>query len=76
MLTTPVDLFADPLWNAIRDQVTRKAVEMRQQGFFGPAMLDISELEYGGISARLQRLDKEFVVAEHTPAAEAAATTR
>jgi fructose 1,6-bisphosphate aldolase/phosphatase len=79
MLTTPVDLFADPLWNAIRDQVTRKAVEMRQQGFFGPAMLDISELEYGGITARLQRLDKEFVVARHEPAAagtEVAATTR
>lgn len=78
MLTTPVDLFADPLWNAIRDQVTRKAVEMRQQGFFGPAMLDISELEYGGIAARLQRLDKEFVVAEHAPApaTEVAATTR
>jgi fructose 1,6-bisphosphate aldolase/phosphatase len=78
MLTTPVDLFADPLWNAIRDQVTRKAVEMRQQGFFGPAMLDISELEYGGITARLQRLDKEFVVAAHAPASatEVAATTR
>lgn len=64
LLTAPVDLFADPFWNAVRDDVARKAVEMRKQGFFGPAMLDMSELEYGGIVARLERLDKEFVVAD------------
>lgn len=61
-LGQPVDLFADPFWHAIRDHVAQKAVEMRRQGFFGAAMLDISELEYGGIMARLRRLENEFTV--------------
>lgn len=39
-------------------------MEMRRQGFFGPAMLPYSELEYGGIVARLERLEREFVVRE------------
>lgn len=61
-LTQATDLFTDPVWNAIRDHVSQKAVEMRKQGFFGPAMLPMSELEYGGIVARLRRLEEEFVV--------------
>jgi len=35
---------------------------MRRQGFFGPAMLGMSELEYGGIVARLKKLEHEFKV--------------
>ncbi len=62
LLGTPVDLFADPVWDTVRAQVSAKAMEMRRQGFFGPAMLSISELEYGGIAARLTRLDEEFKV--------------
>lgn len=69
ILTQPVDIFADPIWDAVRGDVAHKAVEMRRQGFFGPAMLDMSELEYGGITARLTRLEKEFVVTEHRKAA-------
>ena len=65
ILTPPVDLFTDPMWNRVRDRISDKAVDMRRQGFFGPAMLDISELEYGGIAQRLERLDEEFVVKEH-----------
>jgi fructose 1,6-bisphosphate aldolase/phosphatase len=61
-LTEPVDLFADPVWQPIRQRVVEKAVEMRRQGFFGPAMLPMSELEYGGIVARLERLEGEFTV--------------
>ncbi|MDR5683642.1 MAG: fructose-1,6-bisphosphate aldolase/phosphatase [Armatimonadota bacterium] len=61
-LTEPVDLFADPVWQPVRQRVAEKAVEMRRQGFFGPAMLPMSELEYGGIVARLERLEQEFVV--------------
>src|SRR5947209_4504718 len=38
MLTAPSDLFADPFWNAVRDQIALKAMEMRRQGFFEPAM--------------------------------------
>ena len=62
MLTAPSDLFADPFWNAVRDQIALKAMEMRRQGFFEPAMLPMSELEYGGIVARLRKLEQEFVV--------------
>jgi hypothetical protein len=36
-------------------------------------MLDISELEYGGIAARLTRLEKEFVVTDHRDAIHATA---
>jgi len=68
--TEPTDLFADPFWTAVREHAARKALEMRKQGFFGPAMLPMSELEYGGIVARLEALDKEFVVQrEAEPAA-------
>ncbi|HEY8552437.1 MAG TPA: fructose-1,6-bisphosphate aldolase/phosphatase [Thermaerobacter sp.] len=61
-LTGPVDLFADPVWEPIRHRIVAKALGMRQQGFFQPAMLPFSELEYGGITARLKRLDAEFRV--------------
>jgi fructose 1,6-bisphosphate aldolase/phosphatase len=68
--TEPTDLFADPFWTAVREHAARKALEMRKQGFFGPAMLPMSELEYGGIVARLEALEKEFVVRrEAEPAA-------
>ncbi|MBI4278976.1 MAG: fructose 1,6-bisphosphatase [Armatimonadetes bacterium] len=60
IFTGPVDLFADPFWNQVRDQIAVKAMDMRKQGFFEPAMLPYSELEYGGIVTRLERLDKEF----------------
>jgi fructose 1,6-bisphosphate aldolase/phosphatase len=62
ILTAPVDLFADPFWNQVRDRIAEKAIEMRRQGFFEPAMLPMSELEYGGIVARLRKLDPEFAV--------------
>lgn len=70
-LTTPVDLFAEPFWAAVRDHVTLKAIEMRKQGFFGPAMLPMSELEYGGIVARLTRLEGQFVMRKETGPASA-----
>jgi fructose 1,6-bisphosphate aldolase/phosphatase len=59
-LTGPVDGFAHPFWDAIRDQVAHKAVEMRRQGFFGAAMLPWSELEYTGITEKLAALEGRF----------------
>ena len=56
------DLFADPFWQHVRDQAAAKAMGMRRQGFFGPAMLPMSELKYGGIVTKLAGLDQEFVV--------------
>ena len=61
-LTEPLDCFAHPFWNTVRDRVAGKAIEMRRQGFFGAAMLPMSELEYTGIVEELGSLDKRFVV--------------
>ncbi len=38
-LTEPVDCFDHPYWDYIRDKVSRKSFDMREQGFSGPAML-------------------------------------
>jgi fructose 1,6-bisphosphate aldolase/phosphatase len=61
-LTEPVDAFAHPFWDTIRDRVAEKAVDMRRQGFSGPAMLPMSELEYTGVMEKLEELDKRFRV--------------
>ncbi|WP_243027000.1 fructose-1,6-bisphosphate aldolase/phosphatase [Thermus albus] len=59
-LSEPVDLFADPVWDAVRAKAVAKAQEMRRQGFYGPAMLPMEELEYTGIAERLRELEREF----------------
>ena len=61
-LTEPVDAFAHPFWDSVRDTVARKAIELRRQGFFGAAMLPMSELEYTGITERLDALETRFSV--------------
>lgn len=62
--TEPVDAFAHPFWDSVRDKVSNKAMDMRQQGFFGAAMLPMSELEYTGIMQKLAELDNKFVLRE------------
>jgi fructose 1,6-bisphosphate aldolase/phosphatase len=37
-------------------------MEMRRQGFSGAAMLPYQELEYGGITERMGRLEERFRV--------------
>ena len=59
-LTEPIDGFAQPFWNTVRDHVANKAMEMRRQGFVGTAMLPMSELEYTGIAEKLKALDLRF----------------
>jgi fructose 1,6-bisphosphate aldolase/phosphatase len=59
-LTEPVDCFAEPFWNHVRDNIAAKAMDIRRQGFSGPAMLHMEELEYGGIVERLKRLEPRF----------------
>ncbi len=61
-LTNPVDAFDHPYWDQVRSHISKKATEIRKQGFFGSAMLPFSELEYGGIVQRMNDLDKRFVV--------------
>jgi len=60
--TEPADCFVSPFWNTVRDNVSRKAIEMRRQGFFGAAMLPMTELEYTGIVTRIKELDSRFEV--------------
>jgi fructose 1,6-bisphosphate aldolase/phosphatase len=59
-LTEPVDVFDHPFWDTVRDEVARKALEIRKQGFCGPSMLPFSELEYGGVVEKLNQLEKRF----------------
>ena len=61
-LTEPVDAFAHPFWNTVRDRISTKAMEMRLQGFSGPAMLPMNELEYTGVMEKLKELDTRFKV--------------
>jgi len=60
--TEAVDAFGHPFWDTVRENVANKAIDMRRQGFFGAAMLPMSELEYTGIMEKLQKLDKQFKV--------------
>jgi len=61
-LTEPADAFDHPYWDYVRANVSRKATEIRQQGFSGAAMLPYSELEYGGIVKKMAKLDPRFQV--------------
>jgi fructose 1,6-bisphosphate aldolase/phosphatase len=61
-LTEPLDAFAHPFWNTVRDRAAGKAMEMRRQGFSGAAMLPMSELEYTGVVEKLESLEKRFKV--------------
>jgi fructose 1,6-bisphosphate aldolase/phosphatase len=71
-LTEPIDGFAQPFWNTVRDRVSAKAMEMRRQGFVGTAMLPMAELEYTGIVEKLAELDKRFSIRKETMAPAAA----
>jgi fructose 1,6-bisphosphate aldolase/phosphatase len=61
-LTEAVDAFAHPFWDKVRDTVSEKAIGMRRQGFFGAAMLPMTELEYTGIMEKLRALDERFML--------------
>ncbi len=59
-LTESADAFDHPYWDRVRDKVSQKASDMRRQGFFGQAMLPMSELEYTGVMESLKSLEKRF----------------
>lgn len=63
-LSEPVDVFDHPYWDHIRDRISRKAHDIRAQGFSGSAMLPYSDLEYGGITERMKKLDTRFEIKE------------
>lgn len=60
--TESVDLFDHPAWDRVREKAMDKALAIREQGFFGAAMLGMDELEYTGVSERLSTLDKHFKI--------------
>lgn len=59
-LTEPVDCFDHPFWDNVRTRVSQKALDIRRQGFYGAAMLPFSELEYGGIVDKMEKLEDKF----------------
>jgi fructose 1,6-bisphosphate aldolase/phosphatase len=59
-LSEGVDVFGNVAWEATRLKAQHKAEEMRQQGFVGPAMLPIQELEYSAFRTSLANLEAEF----------------
>lgn len=61
-LSKPVDLFANIVWQAVRDKIVLKAEDFRRQGFFGITMAAKQELAYTGIVEALEKLDKEFIM--------------
>ena len=63
-LSEGVDMFGNPVWDSTRLKAQRKAEELRQQGFVGPAMLPIQELEYSAYRDSLAELDAQFVLPE------------
>ena len=69
--TEPVDAFDHPFWDWVRNNVSVKAAEIRNQGFSGPAMLPYSELEYGGVVEKMGQLDERFMVRKDKEAASA-----
>jgi len=72
-LTEAVDCFAHPFWDTVRARAADKGMEMRRQGFFGAAMLPMSELEYTGITEKLAALEGRFRLRGAQAAARAAA---
>jgi fructose 1,6-bisphosphate aldolase/phosphatase len=61
-LTESVDYFDQPFWDLIREKASQKTYEIRQQGFYGPAMAPMDELEYTGVMQNLKRLDAKFTI--------------
>ncbi len=61
-LCEPADAFDQPYWDWVRNEVSKKATYIRRQGFSGPAMLPMTELEYTGVMDTLKILEKRFIV--------------
>jgi len=59
-LTEAADCFDQPYWDYVRSRVSQNAEDIRRQGFFGPAMLGMDELEYTEMAPILKNLEKKF----------------
>lgn len=54
------DFFDNPAWDTTRHKAQEKAMEMRSQGWSGPAMLPYKELEYSGFRDTIEGLMERF----------------
>ncbi|MEK7065604.1 MAG: fructose 1,6-bisphosphatase, partial [Patescibacteria group bacterium] len=61
-LTDSVDLFDQPFWDYVRNKAAEKTLAIRAQGFYGPSMAGMDELEYTGVVENLKRLDAKFTL--------------
>ncbi|MFB6367991.1 MAG: fructose-1,6-bisphosphatase [Gemmatimonadota bacterium] len=59
-LSERVDVFGNEVWDETRRKAQQKADEIRRQGFVGPAMLPMQELEYSAFRDSLERLEGRF----------------
>jgi len=57
-----VDFFDNQSWDFVRLHAQKKAIEMRSQGWSGPAMLPYIELEYSGFRDTVESLLDQFIV--------------
>jgi fructose 1,6-bisphosphate aldolase/phosphatase len=55
-----IDVFDNPAWDYVRILAQKKALEIRKQGWSGPAMLPTQELEYGGFRDVIKDLEARF----------------
>ena len=55
-----IDFFDNPAWDLVRTRAQEKGLEMRSQGWSGPAMLPYTELEYGGFRTTVGNLEERF----------------
>ncbi len=63
--TGPFDGFSTPDWDYVRELATKKALDMRRQGFVHPATLVPDELEYAeGYKARMEILKSKMTAME------------
>lgn len=60
VLSEGVDVFGNPVWDAVRLKAQQKAEWMREQGFVGAAMLPMTELEYSAFRTSLAELEGRF----------------
>lgn len=67
ILSDKVDMFGNNVWDNTRLKAQRKAEDIRQQGFVGPAMLPIQELEYSAFRHSLAELESRFQTKEEFP---------
>lgn len=59
-LSAGVDVFGNPVWDAVRLKAQEKGLALREQGFVGAAMLPMTELEYSAFRKSLAELEDRF----------------